>query len=257
MKKDDDYTVKATCHICGKAFMARYNVKGRAKVCTRKEHACKRKVEKRPGQRDKIIQCVENCCRSQYRRGAASMAMDGAIDPRQVLSDAEFKKVWDMTGALRGDERVALRFIAVTGCRLGEAFLVRQGAISWTKDGYSTVRIPTLKRKGHPVRSVHINNSSLFLAELKAWVKNVKDGEPLFLIPRRSLQAALEKILDKVKVDRDGLVHILRHTRASQLAAAGAQPNYIRQQLGWSSLEMAKIYTHTNTDEISKVLGKI
>ncbi len=257
MNKDADYTVKATCHICGKAFLARYNVKGRAKVCTRKEHVCKRKVEKRPGRRDKVISCVEDCCRSQYRRGASSMAMDGAIDPRKVLSDAEFKKVWALSAALRGDERVALRFIASTGCRLGEAFMVRRGAISWTVGSYSTVRIPTLKRKGHPARSVHLKNGSEFATELRAWEKKVPDGDPLFLIPRRSLQAALEKVLDKVKVDRDGLIHILRHTRASQLAKAGAHPNYIRQQLGWSSLEMAKIYTHTDADEISKVLGKI
>lgn len=254
----NDYTVKATCHICGKAFMARYNVKGRAKVCTRKEHVCKRKVEKRPGQKDKVISCVENCCRSQYRRGAATMSMDGAIDPRKVLSPDEFKRAWALMNRLQGDERMTLRFIATTGCRLGEAFLVRQGAISWApKADYFTVRIPTLKRKGHPVRSVHVKNDSEFARDFKVWVKNIKDGEPLFTIPRRSLQAALEKVLDQVKVDRDGLVHILRHTRASQLVRAGADLNYVRQQLGWSSLEMAKIYTHTDSDQISKVLGKI
>lgn len=250
-----DYNVPATCYICGRKFKARYNVKGRAKVCTPPTHVCKRKLEKRPEQRDRVVSCVDNCCRSQYRRGAASM--DSAIDPRKVLSADEFRRSWILMNRLAADERMALRFIASTGCRLGETFLVRRGSISWTQGDYSTVRIPTLKRKGRPIRSVHFRNNSEFARDLRVWCQGVKHGEPLFTIPRRSLQAALEKVLDQVKVDRDGLVHILRHTRASQLAKAGADPNYIRQQLGWSSLEMAKIYTHTDADQISKVLGKI
>ncbi|MGH9388715.1 MAG: tyrosine-type recombinase/integrase, partial [Vicinamibacteria bacterium] len=76
-------------------------------------------------------------------------------------------------------------------------------------------------------------------------------------VARRSLQKRLEGILEKFKPDREGLVHIFRHTKASQLVAAGADWQMVRQQLGWASLEMAKRYVHTDEEKISKVLERI
>lgn len=254
----EEYRIKATCHVCGKPFLARYNMKGRAKVCTPPTHKCKSKVEKRPGKRDHLITCIARCCKSEYRRGAASIAMDSAIDRRKVLSKQEFDKTWAEVGKLPAAEAMSLRFIALTGCRLGEAYLVRAPDFNFIPGPYSTVRILTLKRKGKPPRTVHMSNKNPFLRELRIWVKRLsEDSEPVFDVPRRTLQRALEGILDVVKPDREGLVHILRHTRASQLTKAGADPNYVRQQLGWSSLEMAKIYTHTDDESISKVLGNL
>lgn len=256
-KPSEDYTVKAVCHVCQKPFYARYNLVGRAKTCTPKEHVCKRKVEKRDGQRDRVITCVENCCKSQYRRGAAAASMDNAIDPRKVLSKEEFNETWKATKKISNPEGIALRFIASTGCRLSETMLVRKEYVVWSNGPFSLVKIPTLKRKGRPQRSVHINNKGEFAKELRAWVAGVEANAPLFMVAKRTLQDRLEKVFDKVKADRASLVHIFRHTRASQLVEAGAALNYVRQQLGWTNLEMAKIYVHTNEGDISDVLGKI
>lgn len=255
MGKGGDYTFKARCHICSKDFFARYNVAARAKCCTLPTHKC-RKGKK--GGRN--VRCVDNCCRSQYLAGVSSASMDSAIDPRKVLTDAEFGRVWRATQRLLDPEGITLRFIAATGCRLSESLLVRTEALQLQPAAvFSSVRIPTLKRKGRPLRTVHLSNKGdkIIVPELLRWAKGLKPDDLLFPVAKRTLQRALERILEPIKPDRESLVHILRHTRASQLTAAGADLNYVRQQLGWSSLEMAKIYTHTSQDKIVDVLDKI
>lgn len=183
--------------------------------------------------------------------------MDSAIDPRFVLDDGQFDRMWKASKKLEDPKGITIRFIASTGCRLEESSLVYLEHLDWTAGEYSIVRITTIKRSGRPPRQVHIYNDSEFARELRKWTKNAKPNEPLFPVARRTLQRAFEKILDPIKPDRASLVHILRHTRASQLIAKGANWNYVRQQLGWSSLEMAKRYVHADKDHIAKVLGKL
>jgi len=251
----DEYRIKATCVVCGKAFLARYNVGRRAKTCTQKSHVCKR-VEKD----GKVIPCQEKCCRSQYRAGAAVASMDNAIDPRKVLDPLEFDKVIKTTHRLPDPEGIAIRFLAATGCRLAEAFLVlKEDFLPMPSHRMSIVKIPTLKRRGQgrPRRSVYLDNGSDMVKELTAWIKGRKNGVPLFQVARRTLQRTIEYILERIKPDREALAHIFRHTRASQLVAAGAPLTYVRQQLGWSSLEMCKIYAHTSEDEIGGIFDRM
>jgi len=246
------YTVPTKCHVCGKAFKARYNVVGRARVCTPASHRCRRATKN-----GRKIPCSVGCCRSGYQRGAASASMDNAIDPRKVLTGAEFNRTMGLSRKVPNPEGITIRFIAETGCRLGEALLVEPGHLQFLEGKLSIVRIPTLKRQGRPLRSVHLRNGTPFTKELRAWTKGAEAGEPLFPVARRTLQYALERILDKAKPDRASLVHILRHTRASQLVGAGASLNYVRQQLGWSSLELLRIYAHEGEDRILTVLSKL
>lgn len=251
------YRVPATCHVCGKKFMARYNVADRAKVCTPPSHKCTRGVRDLPSGKRRAIVCVEACCRSKYAKSITAAMMDNAIDMKKVLSDAEFKSVVLETRKTADTISSALRFIAATGCRLGEALLVKSAGVEFRTGKLSIVKIPTLKRGGRPVRTVFILNGHWITSELRKLVKERKPSDLLFKVARRSLQRRMEEILVKHKPHREGLVHIFRHTKASQLIAAGADWQFVRQQLGWSSLEMAKRYVHTSEDTVAKVLDKI
>lgn len=250
------YTVPAICHCCSRKFLARYNVGGRAKVCTPPSHICKKGDKKVKG--DQKIPCVEKCCRSRYARSESSSAMDNAIDPKKVLNDEEFKKVVAETRKTKDLLSSTLRFIAATGCRLGEALLVRRQDVDLRSGKLSVVKVPTLKRGGRPIRSVYLRNRHWVVPEIRALLNgHGKPADLLFPVARRSLQRRLEAILEKFKPDREGLVHIFRHTRASQMIAAGADWQMVRQALGWASLEMAKRYVHTGEDKISEVLDRI
>jgi len=247
------YTIDATCHVCPKKFKARYNVGDRAKVCTLPTHQC------RPGKTKsgKRTTCSDGCCRSKYRASATAAHMDNAIDERKVLSTAEFDHVIADLRKLEDPKRIALWFIAVTGCRLRESLLVRADAVRFQDGPISAVKIPTLKRGGRPVRTVDLDNKSEFIKSFRKWVEELKPDDLLFEVAPRTLQSALEVILEKRKPDRESLVHLFRHTRASQLIAAGADWNYVRAQLGWSSLEMGKIYVHVSRDKVASILDKI
>lgn len=255
--KTEIYNFPANCHVCGEDFFARRNIARRAKVCTPKSHKC------RKGKRgDKKIGCTDKppCCRSRYGAAASRQMMDQAIDNTKLLTDEELASVIRKTFKLKDPHGIALRFIATTGCRLGESLLVRARDLR-LDERIPAVRVPTLKRDGRPVRTIHLHDE-IMVAELRKWSKGFEGLTLLFKCCKRTLQRKLEAIFDGIgfRNDKDGLVHILRHTRASQLIAAGYDFNYVRQQLGWSSLDMVKIYGHSGEKELlekSKNLPKI
>ena len=250
-KKDLLYSKIAICVVCSKSFAARYNIK-RPKVCTPHNHKCAR------GRRNgKKVQCVARCCRSLYQRGAAAAGMNNAIDPRKVLSRIEFRNVWEASKKIANPIGLAIRFLAKTGCRLGEALGVRATDFEWRPGKLSIVRIRTLKREGHPERHVHLRNNDPFTKELKRFhfMEQLAPDGNLFKVPRRTLQGWISKLLKKFKPDRVACAHIFRHTHASQLMAKGVPVTMIQSRLGWSSLEMLKIYGHVDNDQIDKALA--
>jgi integrase len=256
-KEKSEYRIPSTCFICGKSFMARYNIGDRAKVCTSPNHVCKQKIMKSAGRRDKFITCLEGCCRSKYSKGSTLSSSNAVIDSTKYLSDEEYKEVLAETKKIENPAGITIRFILETGCRCGEALLMRTKYVDWKKGPFSSLWIPTLKKSGHPLLPVDLDNKSDFTNELRTWVKQFGPNDLLFKIPKRTLQSIFERILDIVKPDRFGLIHILRHTRASRLIAAGADFNYVRSQLRWSSIELAKIYVHTREEKVVNTFEKL
>jgi integrase len=264
-----EYCFDAVCHVCGREFKARYNVRARARVCTPPEHVCPRKTVKVPGRKDKLISCVEGCCRSKYYKGTASAASSTALDARKFLTDPEYEKVQNASRKLPDPFGIGLRFTVETGCRCGETLLVRKRHLEFT-DGHwdkktkkfvgsplSIVRIPTLKKIGHPVLPVHLDNKGEFVPELREWARRMKPDDFLFDMAKRSFQRAFERILDRIKPDRASLVHLLRHTRASRLVRSGLPPNVIREEMRWASIELLKVYAHSTAEEVSQAFDNI
>jgi integrase len=256
-KPKGDYRIPSVCFVCGADFFGRYNLGDRAKVCTPPTHVCKRKTLKIPGRRDKLITCVDGCCRSKYSKGSTVSSSNAAIDSRKYLGADEYRKVLAATRKLEDPAGITIRFILETGCRCGEALLVRRQYIDWKESNFSSIRMPTLKKSGHPLLPVDLDNKSDLAKELRIWSKKFQPNDMLFQIPKRTLQSIFERILDKVKPDRFGLIHILRHTRASRLIEAGADWNYVRSQLRWSSIELAKIYVHTTEAAVANTFEKL
>lgn len=254
-----EYNIKATCYICEKEYLARYNMGKRARVCTPPTHVCPRKVKILDDGRRKIITCTEGCCRSKHRKGvSAAVASNAVIDSRKFLGDEEYPKVLKRIRSIEDDTmRMALWFTLETGCRLGETLSIRKTYLEWKDGDMSIVRIPTEKKQGHPQLPVDLDNKSEFVRLLRKWVEKFNPDELLFQVARRTMQLAFERILDEIKPDRASLIHILRHTRASRLIEAGFDWNYVRSQLRWSSLELAKIYVHTSEKRVSKLMEKL
>lgn len=256
MGKSEEYRVPSSCYVCSKPFKARYNVAGRAKVCTPPSHRCVSEKKIVNG-KEKKITCTQRCCRDRYRKASASMS-SSALDSRKYLNEGEYRKTIKAICALPDQGlRLALWFILETGCRLGEALLVRRGHLDWRPGKMSVVMIPTEKKVGHPALPVHIDNGTRFCADLRRWAQSLKSEAPLFSVGRRRIQRTFERILDKIKPDRASLVHILRHTRASRLSESGMAPNAIRSEMRWASIELLKVYEHTSEVAVAKALGRM
>lgn len=256
-RADHEYRIDAVCHVCSRKFKARYNIGDRAKVCTSPDHVCKRKTVEIPGRRDKLISCIEGCCKSKYYKGTSIASINTALDSRKFLNRSEYEKVLNASRNLADPFGIGLRFTLETGCRCGETLLVRKRHLEFKNGPLSVVRIPTLKKAGHPLLPVHLDNQGKFVAELRKWSSKMKPKDLLFEMAKRSFQRAFERILDQIKPDRASLVHLLRHTRASRLVESGLDPNTIREEMRWASIELLKVYGHTTEEKVSKAFKKI
>jgi integrase len=210
--------------VCGRSFTPHYNTGRRAKVCP------------------------DPKCKAKYKKHSGGNNANVALDPRRFLSEDEFQRFVKRT--YKRPDGLALRFIAGTGCRVGESVLVRPEDLHLDTDK-PLVRMITLKRKTRPVRSVLLFDKTL-VAELKAHAKDAPQGEALFDVSVRTLEDRFEQILKDLNLydKKDGNTHLMRHTRASQLARAGFTPHEIAQQMGWASLQMAMRYTHSDVDSM-------
>lgn len=254
---DTEYCVDAACHVCSREFKARYNIGDRAKVCTPRDHVCKRKIIRISGQKDKLISCVEDCCRSKYYKGISSVASDIVIDSRKFLSDVEYKKVLVASKKLKNPFGIGLRFMVATGCWCGETLLVRKRHLEFKEGPLSVVQIPTFRKAGHPALPVHLDNKAEIVRELKKWSRRMKPDDFLFDMAKRTFQRIFERILDKIKPDRGSLVHLLRHTRARRLVQSGLDANSIRKEMRWASIKLFYVYAYKTKDEVSKAFKKI
>ena len=239
----------ANCHVCATDFLARYNVGAKAKVCTPREHKCSKSLS----EKGKVISCEEKCCRSRYLAGVSSQA-SVSIQKTRLLSHQEFTDVMSATYKLRPPIGLTIRFVGATGCRISEALLVRRENLFCDREG-STIQIPSVKREGRPMRSVDLTDEIL-LAELMAKKKQRECGL-FFLAKKRTVQYNFSKILKRLGIVKSTGIHILRHTRATQLSEAGANIVHIALQMGWQSVETSKRYIKTSAEERQKIAEKL
>ncbi len=105
------------------------------------------------------------------------------------------------------------------------------------------------------MRSVDITDEIL-LAELIA-KKKERDCGLFFVAKKRTVQYHFSQILKRLGLVKSTGIHILRHTRATQLSAAGANIVHIALQMGWHSVETSKRYIKTSAEERQKIAEKL
>ena len=84
-----------------------------------------------------------------------------------------------------------------------------------------------------------------------------KDGR------RAGLQSAWEIVkaeagLEQLSPELDGFhVHDLRHHRISELLAAGVAPQLVARQVGHTSLDQLRVYSHLEVADVARVLSRL
>jgi site-specific recombinase XerD len=64
---------------------------------------------------------------------------------------------------------------------------------------------------------------------------------------RSSVQGAMRRVVQELKLQQDVSIHSLRHSYATHLLEAGVNQLLIQQYLGLSSLHTTTVYLHLTT----------
>ena len=112
----------------------------------------------------------------------------------------------------------------------------------------NTMTVTIRQSKGNRDRVVVLAEKLLVL--LREYFKEYKPKDYLFegrasgRYSERSVQQLLKQILTKLKINKQGSVHSLRHSYATHLIEQGTDVRFVQELLGHKSIKTTLIYTH-------------
>lgn len=165
-----------------------------------------------------------------------------------VLSQQEVHELLCVTEPRR--DRLVLSLMYATGLRISEAVRLSVANI----DSQRMV-IRVVQGKGNKQRQVPL--SQRLLEELRAWWSEHRN--PVWLFPGQradvpvhitSVQKALQRSAQRVRLAKAATTHTFRHTFATELMEAGIDLLTIQQILGHRNLATTAIYTHLRRNHL-------
>lgn len=177
--------------------------------------------------------------------------------PADVLTQEEFAR---LLGAIKGDSTLALRNRALLATMYRGALRVAETVSLKPSDvDLKTGRLHVRQGKGGRSRVVGLDNGALRL--LGEWVERRRSlglddrRAYLFCVVKKSgsggklatsyLRRLLPKLAATAGIAKRVHPHMLRHTRASELASDGVEMPVIRDALGHTSLATTDAYLRT------------
>jgi len=167
---------------------------------------------------------------------------------KEYLQAEDVRKLLSTPYPANVRDRLVLRFLASTGCRVTEMLRVRWRDVNLTRKEES-VRIITLKQKQHVAREVLIDDEELVVL-LRTYREEVEDEDQLiFQITRQAVTAMVKRYALLAQVGKNSYAHILRHTYIVQRLKEGVDLRTIQRQVGHARLETTAVYLNLiNTD---------
>ncbi len=170
------------------------------------------------------------------------------INPNKLLTPAEIQKmlrVWD-----NSRDKCMLAIAYESGCRLGEMLSLRIEDVA-VNGGECKIRIPD-NYEGEDIDS-KTGSRSLVLIESLPYIEKylaIHNGDKnLFDIKAVRAHQIIKEMAKKAKITKNVYWHLLRHTRATEMARLGMQETAMKKRFGWAEdSSMIKRYTSL-TDE--------
>lgn len=164
-------------------------------------------------------------------------------------------------------DRALVQLMHRCGLRISEACSVRLGDVNWSSGDIRVIG------KGDKERTVYADPGTLAL--LDRWVqergrhtRTRRDDAPMFVNVRTGVRGqrvttdAIEKMVRRrmlhAGIPREKAhPHVLRHTFASELLAAGRSLEELRELLGHSSIRTTEIYLHASHPVLREAMRSI
>ena len=158
-----------------------------------------------------------------------------------VFSQAEVKLILANSDNLK--HKAILATVYSCGLRVSELTNLKITDID-----SNTMTVTIRQSKGNRDRVVVLAEKLLVL--LRDYFKEYKPKDYLFegrangRYSERSVQQLLKQILTKLKINKQGSVHSLRHSYATHLIEQGTDVRFVKDLLGHKSIKTTLIYTH-------------
>lgn len=167
--------------------------------------------------------------------------------PREVvLTDEQIKQLEDWPHWSHG-ERLLLMFLIDTGCRFSEACpqddIHAKPVFDLTK---GTVTFPDTKSPDGRKMSRTIPLTS----RLKHWLSN---GVMFKSISYSTFKKRFDEAVIQLGLPKDTVVHTLRHTAATRLAAMGVDVFKLMKWMGHRSIKTTERYVKVNQNQLAEV----
>lgn len=184
------------------------------------------------------------------------------IKLKEVLTEDEITKIVSATRTER--DKAMLKFLADTGCRIGELLNMKVGDIDFSIDP----PLATLDGKTGP-RNVPLftcaNTVKKYL-ETEHPFKNQQE-KPLWITDSRTkgirpisysyTVEMLKRAVARAGIKKRVYIHLFRHSRATELAKRNLPTNLMNKQFGWSrTSNTASIYTHSTQRDLIDALER-
>jgi integrase/recombinase XerD len=151
------------------------------------------------------------------------------------------------------------------GLRLGEGLHLQVGDIDSAR-----MMVHVHRGKGAKDRYIPLPSSTLKILR-QYWVTHrhplwlfpatVRDGQPTATadqpLERSSVQGAMRRVVEELKIQKAISIHSLRHSYATHLLEAGVNLRLIQQYLGHSSLNTTMVYLHLTTASQEQAIARI
>jgi len=136
-------------------------------------------------------------------------------------------------------DRIMIDMLWRTGSRITELLNILITDIDFV---YGTVSIHTLKRKGHPSRSIPLHRD--FLVTLQAFIEESHITGRLFSITRQMAHLIVKTVCNRAGIDRDrSHPHTFRHSFAVFSIVSRVPIMVVKKWLGHADIASTLIYT--------------
>jgi len=200
------------------------------------------------------------------KRDWHTLALIHAKREHRLPTVLSLNEVWNILNSVRTPQNKAyLTTVYTCGLRLHEALFLQVTDIDAQR-----MRIHVHRGKGAKDRYVPLPESTLYVLRdywrhhrNPVWIfpclgRSSKEG-PSATKPmaKASVQGALRRVLNQLKIKHRVSIHTLRHSYATHLLEASVNIRRIQQYLGHSSLNSTMIYLHLTTQGHEHAYGII
>ena len=165
-------------------------------------------------------------------------------------------------GTLQGKrDKAILELLFSTGLRVSELTNLDRESINFESGEFS------VKGKRGKIRLVFLSENAK--ASLKEWIDARADVDPALFVrlvktkgadnlrlTPRSVQRSVNGLAQSVGITKNVTPHVLRHSYATDLLAAGADLRSVQEMLGHSNISTTQIYTHVTNPRLKEIYRK-